>query len=76
MWPELSKLCWIVVVRGAPLSCSQLIKINEKKLKIKKNKICVNGDFVEIGNGATDRFSKNMNLYLVKIKQVFKILLI
>ena len=47
-----------------------------KKIKNKKNKICVNGDFVEIGNGATDRFSKNMNLYLVKIKQVFKILLI
>ena len=46
------------------------------KIKIKKNKICVNGDFIEIGQGATDRFSKNMNQYLVKIKKVFKILLI
>lgn len=32
--------------------------------------------FVEIGNGATDRFSKNLNLYLVKIRQVFRIQLI
>ena len=39
-------------------------------------KICVNGDFVEIGNGAIGRFSKNLNLYLIKIRQVFKIQLI